>query len=147
MMGIFGILIIVLIVVYLRMVNENTQPPVQNQPIITQPSAPSATPTTQPSIDPIASSTAEMKAALPITLNISSQRASLSAQLIASIRSAGYQSVSSSQGSITASPFVIFSSGVPKDSREEIVLLLQSFDASVSAQENTVEEPVVIVNF
>jgi len=143
MIGVFGVLIIIMIVLILRMNAENAA-------IRQRASAP--LPTVVPTVEPTAlpsaaaSTSAAYKQALPIQITINPTTASFAAQLQQQLRQTGYQNIIVDQrGVVNAQPLVVFTGEVPDDVKREVTNAVTALNVAAAVQQNTTEELRVII--
>lgn len=152
MVGIFGVLIVALVFVFMFMNAENAKLDEEARQTALRAKAErlaKTKPTPIPSVTatPVASTSAAVKLVLPIEITISSSRASVSAELQSDIRAAGYQAIIVEQGRINARPLITFSQDIPEDVQTELYTILSLYEESTAVQQNTEAGSRVIITF
>lgn len=143
LIGVFGVLILTMIILFIRMNAENAalsrnapspSPMLSTTPIVTL--SPTA----------VASTSAAYKQTLPFQITLTPATATLSAQLQERLRQLGYQTILLQQGSaVNTQPLVVFSGVIPEDVKKEVTEAITAVQASTAVQQNTDGEERVII--
>lgn len=147
MIGVFGLLLIIMVVLFIRMNAENAAIRERAaQPVPVQPTAtPSATPIPSPTVV-IASTSAAYKQTLPIQITMQPVNASQAATLQSQLRAIGYQAVQLQQGAVSAQALVTFLGSIPEDVKEEVLQAVVAIDSTAAVQQNQTAELRILIS-